>query len=92
MMHTERADFSRVIPAMVWRESMRSRQPASHGCPPKDCGHDGAGPAAGRAENEGAEHSTLPTRLPVAVGLALVIALFRLRVTVDTDQVDLLKR
>jgi len=27
----------------------------------------------------------------VAVGLAMVIALFRLRVTVDTDQVDLLK-
>ena len=28
----------------------------------------------------------------VAVGLAMVIALFRLRVTVDTDQVDLLKQ
>lgn len=28
----------------------------------------------------------------VAVGLAMVIALFRLRVTVDTDRVDLLKR
>ena len=28
----------------------------------------------------------------LAVGLAMVIALFRLRVTVDTDRVDLLKR
>jgi NADH-quinone oxidoreductase subunit K len=28
----------------------------------------------------------------VAVGLAIVIALFRLRVTVDTDKVNLLKQ
>ncbi len=28
----------------------------------------------------------------VAIGLAIVIALFRLRVTVDTDRVDLLKQ